>query len=607
MSRIRFLWLVAARAPLLDIYRFNTVSTYTTFDQDRDVPSSAASKRDDDVGADGYGNAAVPNYVQVATSQVREVVPNASFRVVDDYYVGTNNVGHVHFQQVIDGIDVDTADFKINILENGTVLSFGHSFHMDSLTPLQIVRRAESTITPLAAFESAVKLLDLIAEVEGPGESYTIKQVEGFVASPTAKLVYVTRDSEVDLAWRIETDIGSNWLISYVDAASGNEIAGVIDYTNTASCEAFPWGTMNPYEGSWQLIANPEDAPSSPFGWHSDGTQNYTTLRGNNAFVTVGGATTNKAVATSPSLVFSYPYSPATANWQTYVNASATQAFYTINKFHDILYALGFDEDAGNFQVSNNGNGGRAGDPVEIIVHSSGGSAMISTPADGSSPRLSMGAWTSGETPLRDSAFDSTVLLHEYMHAVTVRLVGGPATSGCLSGNDGLSLNEDYSDFVPTLLRVKAGDTRSTDYTIADWATGEAIGLRSHYISTSLETTSLTYESLNALASSGGFGLATVWATALYEVFWNLVDTYGIGEMDKVTLGAGGIPQRARYLLLKLILGSDALVPCSPNHLQTRDAILQADRVLTGGTNQCAIWKGFAKRGFGQDAVRGSG
>lgn len=56
-----------------------------------------------------------------------------------------------------------------------------------------------------------------------------------------------------------------------------------------------------------------------------------------------------------------------------------------------------------------------------------------------------MGVWTgaAGE-PYRDSAFDSTVLLHEYMHGVTVRLVGGPATSGCLGGNDGLSLNEGY-------------------------------------------------------------------------------------------------------------------------------------------------------------------
>lgn len=135
MSRIHFLWLVVAfstqlasthptrgtskhagkRAPLFDTYQFNTVSTYTTLDQDNDIPSAAALKRDGDVVQDDDENAAVPYYVQAATCQVREVVPNASFRIVDDYYVGTNNVGHVHFQQVIDGIDVDTAYFKVNV------------------------------------------------------------------------------------------------------------------------------------------------------------------------------------------------------------------------------------------------------------------------------------------------------------------------------------------------------------------------------------------------------------------------------------------------------------------------------------------------------------
>lgn len=290
------------------------------------------------------------------------------------------------------------------------------------------------------------------------------------------------------------------------------------------------------------------------------------------------------------------------ADTWAYVNASATQAFYTINKFHDILYSLGFDEAAGNFQASNNAKGGREGDPVNIVFHSSAcGSALISTPADGASLRLSMGVWAgagAGE-PYRDSAFDSTVLLHEYMHGVTVRL-GRGRRPGALPERGLLRLCAD----------APAGQGwRHAKHGLhyCELGHGQAIGLRSHYISTSLEITPLTLESLNALSSSVGFDLATVWATALYEVFWNLVDTYGIGDVDKVTLGADGVPRGARYLLLGLILDSDALVPCSPDHLQARGAILQADRGLTNGANQCAIWKGFAKRGFGQDAVRGSG
>lgn len=42
--------------------------------------------------------------------------------------------------------------------------------------------------------------------------------------------------------------------------------------------------------------------------------------------------------------------------------------------------------------------------------------------------------------------------------------------------------------------------------------------------------------------------------------------------------------------------------PCNPNFIQARDAILDADKALTGGENACEIWKGFAKRGLGDGA-----
>lgn len=43
--------------------------------------------------------------------------------------------------------------------------------------------------------------------------------------------------------------------------------------------------------------------------------------------------------------------------------------------------------------------------------------------------------------------------------------------------------------------------------------------------------------------------------------------------------------------------------PCNPTFIQARDAILDADIALTGGDNACEIWKGFAKRGLGANAV----
>lgn len=44
------------------------------------------------------------------------------------------------------------------------------------------------------------------------------------------------------------------------------------------------------------------------------------------------------------------------------------------------------------------------------------------------------------------------------------------------------------------------------------------------------------------------------------------------------------------------------LQPCRPSFFDARDAIIEADRILTGGENVCLLWKGFAKRGLGFDA-----
>ena len=45
------------------------------------------------------------------------------------------------------------------------------------------------------------------------------------------------------------------------------------------------------------------------------------------------------------------------------------------------------------------------------------------------------------------------------------------------------------------------------------------------------------------------------------------------------------------------------LSPTDPTFIDGRDAILQADMVNNGGTNQIALWKGFAKRGLGWSAT----
>jgi Fungalysin metallopeptidase (M36)/Lamin Tail Domain/Fungalysin/Thermolysin Propeptide Motif/Peptidase propeptide and YPEB domain len=52
-----------------------------------------------------------------------------------------------------------------------------------------------------------------------------------------------------------------------------------------------------------------------------------------------------------------------------------------------------------------------------------------------------------------------------------------------------------------------------------------------------------------------------------------------------------------------LVLRGMQLEPCNPSFVDSRDAILLADRELTGGENQAIIWRAFASHGVGQNAM----
>ncbi|MCC6334141.1 MAG: myxosortase-dependent M36 family metallopeptidase [Myxococcales bacterium] len=75
--------------------------------------------------------------------------------------------------------------------------------------------------------------------------------------------------------------------------------------------------------------------------------------------------------------------------------AAITQLFYTVNFLHDWFYDSGFDEAAGNGQADNLGRGGLASDSLKAEAQDVGGfnNANMSTPSDGSRPRMQMYLW----------------------------------------------------------------------------------------------------------------------------------------------------------------------------------------------------------------------
>jgi hypothetical protein len=74
----------------------------------------------------------------------------------------------------------------------------------------------------------------------------------------------------------------------------------------------------------------------------------------------------------------------------------------------------------------------------------------------------------------------------------------------------------------------------------------------------------------------------------LWEVRANLIKKHGFAPGNS--------------LALQLVTDGLKLSPPNPNWVQARDAILLADRVLTGGANETELWAAFAKRGLGYSA-----
>lgn len=496
--------------------------------------------------------------------------------------------------------------------KDGTVFSFGNSFYAGKPPAPPTLKRDDAAAAN--ALRAAVKVLSLPISAESatavPKEGtdvFTIKQTSGSVKEPEARLVY-TRDASNNpkLAWRVETDILSNWLLTYVDAEDSSKVHSVIDYSADATYEVYPWGINDPTEGDRKVLTDPFDRESSEFGWNSDGTTKFNTTRGNNGVAHTNWENKSSGFLNLPrpaskDLKFEYPFSLSEPDFHVYANASITQLFYTSNMYHDLLHTLGFNEQAGNFEINNNGGGGVGGDFVYLNAQDGSGmnNANFATPPDGQPGRMRMYIWNS-TSPVRDCSFDAGVVIHEYTHGLSNRLTGGPANSGCLSALESGGMGEGWSDFFATAIRLKAKDTRATDYAMGTWIADKEGGIRNFPYSTSLTTNPQVYSSTNQYNRVHPIG--AIWASMLYEVLWNLIDKHGKNDAAKPTFDAGGIPTDGKYLALKLVMDGMALQPCNPNFVTARDAIVDADKALTGGKNACEIWTGFAKRGLGEGA-----
>ena len=566
-------------------------------------------------------------------------------QVKRDYTNKHNGLRSVVWQQQVDGVPVFGAILQAHTTKAGELVNVASNFLADPNaaanhgTPQRAARLAAPAISAAEAVAIAGRNLGEAVQAADLTTTAAAAGVEKKQAFRAATL----RGATVHFTW-LPMDKGSArlcWDVVLTGKTSGEMFRILIDattgeaqvrncltnYISEASYRVFTGDSPTPFQPGHATpsTAQPAEVPrplvtlsaldttASPNGWIDDGE---TETRGNNVDAHLDLDNNNVADTPRPqgsglnNRVFDFPLDLTQAP-STYRDASVTQLFYWCNWMHDKLYQLGFNEASGNFQVNNFGRGGSGNDAVLADAQDGGGTnnANFSTPPDGSAPRMQMYVF-SGPTPDRDGSFDAPIVLHEYAHGLSNRLVGGGAGISTLAAQ---GMGEGWSDFYSLALLTKATDDVHGNYVEGGYATlgfngltqNYYFGIRRYPYTTDMSKNPLTFRDIDPTQASLHSGIprnpvigssasavhnsGEVWCVALWEVRANLIAQHGFEIGNQLTL--------------QLVTDGMKLSPANPNFLQARDAIIQADLVNNAGANRSELWAAFAKRGMGASAT----
>ncbi|KAJ1330057.1 hypothetical protein BSLG_010839 [Batrachochytrium salamandrivorans] len=226
---------------------------------------------------------------------------------------------------------------------------------------------------------------------------------------------YYSTDDEHIPVWKFQLRDGSitQWLEVNVDANTG----GIVSSQDLKK-RLYLYGdrtTQQKVEDGFSRIVNPENTQSSPNGW----TEGYK-LTGNNVLTILeGGKTFEMATKSVFGGIFDPLLPPQTPK---NIMAGAVNAFYVANMVHDVFYAYGFTEPAGNFK------------------------------------RITSKGWNRGGP-----------MIHELTHGLSSRLTGGARTKLCMAETESRGLSEGYSDIIALIFMAKPEDTRNTNKVMGEY------------------------------------------------------------------------------------------------------------------------------------------
>ncbi|MFT5278493.1 MAG: extracellular elastinolytic metalloproteinase, partial [Bacteroidia bacterium] len=426
-------------------------------------------------------------YLKQNTSEARsQNLGEVEWKLSNSYFDKSAGLSYAYAQQTYKGVPLFKSISVFAIKDEKVVygqpkLVANVSAKIGSVTP---------SLNPKSAVEATLRHLKLddsrLSPIEGSKKNHFLFDANDISASPIdVYLTLVPINEELKLSWNISIEMKNepHWWNVRIDAQSGEflekndftvecdfsqgqfhnhstseEAACTADLTHFPSSPAPPSLTYNVYPmpveaptfGSRTLLSDPADYTSSPFGWHDmDGVSGaeYTIARGNNIY-TYEDADNDNIPGYSPdggaSLNFDFTITPDVS---PIVNqdAALTNMFVQTNVVHDILYHLGFDEAAGNFQKNNYGNGGAENDVIlgEGFDGSGMNNANFSTPPDGSSPRMQMYLWN--KVPPGCTSLDITSAPYTGPMSVGTAefTASGSVTADLILADDGIGTTSD--------------------------------------------------------------------------------------------------------------------------------------------------------------------
>ncbi|WP_109507567.1 M36 family metallopeptidase [Nocardioides speluncae] len=311
------------------------------------------------------------------------------------------------------------------------------------------------------------------------------------------------------------------------------------------------------------------------------------------------------------------------------INAVTGNLFVSHNRMHDYAYGLGFTERNYNLQADNLGRNPdptRAGDPEIGNVQAGAIGGLQSGLGRDNANQITLQDGVPGITnqylfqpiagafysPCADGSLDMSIVGHEYTHAITNRMVGGPDEG--LTSEHGGAMGESWGDLVGAEYLVSHGYSTGTNpWAVGPYATGNKTrGIRDYAINANpLNFSDYGFDSTGDEVHADG----EIWNGTMWDVRQALVRKWNArypatnrslqlacaqGSATRSPLPASRCPGNRRWV--QLMFDSFLLQQGATSMLDARDALLAADRMRFGGANQTVLWNAFAKRGMGSDA-----